>query len=113
MADTDPRFNAARTKTIIRDPRWSGPAISPGEMLVEEFLEPLGLEQTEVANRMRIPADRLDEIVLGKRRITSADARRLSRLLNTSPQFWTRLQADWDRHSRGRRSSAPRRVSTR
>ena len=69
---------------------------SPGEMLLEEFLEPLELKQTEAANQMRIPANRLDEIVLGKRRITASDAQRLSRLLDPSPQFCTRLQADWD-----------------
>lgn len=93
--DTDPRSDTGRVKTIAKDPRWPGPIVSPEEMLRAEFLEPLGLEQAEAANRMRIPANRLDEIVLGKRRVTAADARRLSRSLNTSPQFWTRLQADW------------------
>ena len=102
--DLDPRSDVGGTKTIARDPRWPEPAVSPGEMLREEFLVPLGIEQTEAANRMRIPASRLDEIVLGKRRAAIADARRLSRLLNTSPQFWMRLQADWDVHGRGCRS---------
>ena len=81
---------------IARDPDWPGPAISPGEMLLEEFLEPLG--RAEAAKRLGISANRLDEVVQGKRRITADTALRLSRLLQTSPQFWMRLQADWDLH---------------
>ena len=88
----------SESKTITRDPRWSGPAIPPGEMLLEEFLKPLGLRQTQAAERLGISANRLNEVVLGKRRITTDTALRLSRLLQTSPQFWMRLQADWDLH---------------
>ena len=84
------------SKTITRDPDWPGPAVAPGEMLLEEFLKPLGLRQTEAAQRLGISANRLNEVVLGKRRITADTALRLSRMLNTSPQFWMRLQADWD-----------------
>ena len=84
------------SKTIIRDPSWSGPAIPPGEMLFEEFLKPLELQQAQAAKQMGISANRLNEVVLGKRRITTDTALRLSRLLKTSPQFWMRLQADWD-----------------
>ena len=72
------------------------PPTHPGEMLLEEFLKPLGLRQTEAAQRLGISANRLNEVVLGKRRITADTALRLSRMLNTSPQFWMRLQADWD-----------------
>ena len=86
------------SKTITRDPDWSGPAISPGEMLREEFLRPLGLRQVDAAQRLGISANRLNEVVLGKRRITADTALRLSRMLDTSPQFWMRLQADWDLH---------------
>ena len=84
------------SKTIIRDPSWPGPAIPPGEMLLEEFIKPLGFHQTQVAKLLGISANRLNEVVLGKRRITADTALRLSRLLKTSPQFWMRLQADWD-----------------
>ena len=84
------------SKTIIRDPSWSGPAIPPGEMLLEEFLKPLGLRQAQAAKQLGISANRLNEVVLGKRRITADTGLRLSRLLKTSPQFWMRLQADWD-----------------
>lgn len=86
------------SKIITRDPRWLGPAIAPGEMLLEEFLKPLGIRQTEAARRLDISLNRLNEIVLGKRGITADTALRLARLLGTSPQFWMRLQADWDLH---------------
>jgi addiction module HigA family antidote len=84
------------SKTITRDPNWLGPAISPGEMLLEEFLKPMGIGQVEAARRLGISLNRLNEIVLGKRGITADTALRLGRLLKTSPQFWMRLQADWD-----------------
>ena len=67
-------------------------------MLLEEFLEPLGIGRSEAAKRLGISANRLDEVVQGKRRITADTALRLSRLLQTSPRFWMRLQADWDLH---------------
>ncbi len=86
------------SRTITRDPGWLGPAIPPGEMLLEEFLKPLGLGQLEAARRLRISLNRLNEIVLGKRGISADTALRLGRLLKTSPQFWMRLQADWDLH---------------
>ena len=94
------------SKTVNRDPDWAGPAISPGEMLLHEFLEPLGLRQSEVAQRLGISANRLNEVVRGKRRITADTALRLSRLLKTSPQFWMRLQADWDLHRAAQRAAS-------
>jgi antitoxin HigA-1 len=84
------------SKTITRDPNWLGPAIPPGEMLLEEFLKPMGIGQVEAARQLGISLNRLNEIVLGKRGITADTALRLGRLLKTSPQFWMRLQADWD-----------------
>ena len=84
------------SKTSTRDPNWLGPAIPPGEMLLEEFLKPMGLGQVEAARKLGISLNRLNEIVLGKRGITADTALRLGRLLKTSPQFWMRLQADWD-----------------
>jgi addiction module HigA family antidote len=56
------------------------------------------LGQVEAARRLEISLNRLNEIVLGKRSITADTALRLGRLLKTSPQFWMRLQADWDLH---------------
>jgi antitoxin HigA-1 len=84
------------SKTITRNPNWLGPAIPPGEMLLEEFLKPMGIGQVEAARQLGISLNRLNEIVLGKRGITADTALRLGRLLKTSPQFWMRLQADWD-----------------
>lgn len=81
-----------------RGRRWLGPAIAPGEILLEEFLKPLELGQVEAARQLDISLNRLNEIVLGKRGITADTALRLARLLKTSPQFWMRLQADWDLH---------------
>jgi antitoxin HigA-1 len=86
------------SKTITRDPNWLGPAIPPGEILLEEYLKPLGLGQVEAAQKLGISLNRLNEIVLGKRGITADTALRLSRLLKTSAQLWMRLQADWDLH---------------
>ena len=86
------------SKIITRDPNWLGPAIPPGEMLLEEFLKPLGLGQVDAARRLGISLNRLNEIVLGKRAVTADTALRLARLFKMSPQFWMRLQADWDLH---------------
>jgi addiction module HigA family antidote len=88
----------SRSKIITRDPNWLGPAIAPGEILLEEYLKPLGISQMEAARRLDISLNRLNEIVLGKRRITADTALRLGRFLKTSPQLWLRLQADWDLH---------------
>ena len=86
------------SRTITRDPSWLGPAIHPGEMLLEEYLKPLAVGQVEAARQLGVSLNRLNEIVLGKRGITADTALRLSRLLKTSPQLWMRLQADWDLH---------------
>lgn len=88
----------SESKTITRDPSWRGPTISPGEMLLEEFIKPLGLRQADAAKELGVSVNRLNEVVRGKRRITADTALRLSSLFNTSPQFWMRLQADWDLH---------------
>ena len=85
-------------RTITRKPDWLGPAIPPGEILLEEFLKPLGLGQVKAAEQLGVSLNRLNEIVLGKRGITADTALRLARLLKTSPQLWMRLQADWDLH---------------
>jgi addiction module HigA family antidote len=73
--------------------------------LLEEFLKPTGLGQVVAARRLGISLNRLNEIVLGKRGITADTALRLARLLKTSPQFWMRLQADWDLHQAIARSA--------
>ena len=94
------------SKTITRDPNWMGPAIPPGEILLEEYLKPLGMGQVEAARRLGVSLNRLNEIVLGKRGITADTALRLAELLNTSAQLWMRLQADWDLHQAIRRQAS-------
>ena len=81
-----------------RSPSWLGPAIPPGEVLLEEFIKPLRLRQADAAKELGVSVNRLNEVVRGKRRITADTALRLSGLFKTSPQFWMRLQADWDVH---------------
>jgi len=70
--------------------------IHPGEVLMEEFLEPMGLSQNRVALGIGVSPRRINEIVLGKRGITADTALRLGRYFGMSPQFWLRLQMDYD-----------------
>ena len=70
--------------------------IHPGEVLLEEFLKPMGLSQNRLALDISVPPRRINEIVLGKRRITVDTALRLARYFNMSPQFWLGLQMDYD-----------------
>jgi len=70
--------------------------VHPGEVLLEEFLKPMGLSQNRVALDIGVSARRINEIVLGKRRITADTALRLARFFGTSPQFWLGLQMDYD-----------------
>lgn len=70
--------------------------IHPGEILLKEFLEPMNLSQNRLALDIRVPARRINEIVLGKRRITADTALRLARYFNMTPQFWLGLQMDYD-----------------
>ena len=93
----------SRSRIITRDQNWLGPAIHPGEMLLEEYLKPLGVGQVEAAQKLGISLNRLNELVLGKRGITADTALRLAKFLKTSPQLWMRLQADWDLHQAMRR----------
>ena len=70
--------------------------VQPGEVLLEEFLKPLGLSQNRLALNIGVPPRRINEIVLGKRRVTAETALRLARYFDTTPQFWLGLQADYD-----------------
>lgn len=70
--------------------------VHPGEVLLEEFLKPLGISQNRLALSMRVPSRRINEIVLGKRGISADTALRLSRCLNTTPEFWMNLQNRYD-----------------
>jgi len=70
--------------------------IHPGEVLQAEFLEPMELSQNQLARNIGVPPRRINEIVLGKRRITADTALRLSRYFNMSAEFWMGLQMDFD-----------------
>jgi addiction module HigA family antidote len=70
--------------------------IHPGEILLEEFLEPLGISQYRLAKDISVPARRINEIVHGKRSITADTALRLSRYFGLSDRFWLNLQARYD-----------------
>jgi antitoxin HigA-1 len=70
--------------------------IHPGEVLLEEFLKPMGLSQNQLALSIRVPARRINEIVHGKRRVTADTALRLARYFGVSPEFWLGLQMDYD-----------------
>lgn len=70
--------------------------IHPGEVLLEEFIKPIGLSQNRIAGDIHVPPRRINEIVLGKRRITADTALRLGKYFGTSPQFWMGLQSDYD-----------------
>ena len=70
--------------------------IHPGEILMEEFLKPLGVTQYKLAKDIHVPARRINEIVHGKRSITADTALRLSRYFDLSERFWLNLQARYD-----------------
>ena len=70
--------------------------VTPGEILLEEFLKPMGISQYKLAQDISVPPRRINEIVLGKRAVTADTALRLSRYLGTSERFWLNLQARHD-----------------
>ena len=72
------------------------PPTHPGEMLAEEFLKPLGITQVQLAQMIKVPFQRVNLIVNGRRGITPDTALRLSHLFETSPDFWLNLQQAWD-----------------
>jgi addiction module HigA family antidote len=70
--------------------------IHPGKVLLEEFLKPMALSQNRLAIDIGVPARRINETVLGKRRVSADTALRLGRYFGMSPQFWLGLQMDYD-----------------
>jgi addiction module HigA family antidote len=75
------------------------PPVHPGEILLEEFLKPMGISQYRLAESIRVPARRINEIVLEKRGITAVTALRLSRFFGNSAQFWMNLQTRYELES--------------
>ncbi len=70
--------------------------VSPGEVLLEEFLEPMELSQNRLARGLGVSPRRINEIVHGKRRITADTALRLAKFFRMSPEFWLGLQMDYE-----------------
>jgi len=70
--------------------------VHPGEILLEEFLETLGVSQYQLAKEVGVPARRINEIVHGQRRVSADTALRLARYLGTSERFWLNLQSRYD-----------------
>ena len=70
--------------------------VHPGEVLLEEFLKPLGLSQHQLALDISVDSRRINEIVHGKRSVTADTALRLARYFETSPEFWLGLQSQYD-----------------
>ncbi|MDQ1548200.1 MAG: antitoxin HigA [Actinomycetota bacterium] len=85
--------NATRYAFRVRD---SHEPIHPGEILLDEFLNPMGITQYRLAQTIFVPARRINEIVHGKRAISPDTALRLSRALGTSDRFWMNLQSRYD-----------------
>jgi len=90
----------SRLSTTTRRVDSSGarrlPPVHPGEILLEEFLRPLGVSQYRVAKDTSVPPRRINEIVHGKRAITADTALRLARYFGTSERFWMNLQTRYD-----------------
>jgi addiction module HigA family antidote len=80
---------------MIRVPTHRAPT-HPGEMLLEEFLIPMGLTQQELAKAIRVPYQRVNELINGRRGMTPSTALRLEKFLGMSASFWLNLQLRWD-----------------
>lgn len=84
------------------------PPTHPGEMLLEEFLNPMGLSQRDVAEGIRVPYQRVNELVNGRRGITPSTAFRLAKFFGTTPDLWMNLQLRWDLyHAQESRGEGP------
>lgn len=80
---------------MIRIPTHRTPT-HPGEMLLEEFLLPIGMTQRELANSINVPYQRINEIINGKRGMTPSTALRLAKFFEVSADFWMNVQLRWD-----------------
>jgi antitoxin HigA-1 len=80
---------------MVRIPTHRQPT-HPGEMLLEEFLIPMGITQQELANAIHVPYQRINEIVRGRRGVTPSTALRLAKFFGVSADFWLNLQLRWD-----------------
>jgi addiction module HigA family antidote len=72
------------------------PPTHPGLMLLKEFLEPMGITQRELADKIHVPYQRVNELVNGRRGVSPSTALRLAKFFGVSPDFWLNLQLRWD-----------------
>jgi addiction module HigA family antidote len=82
------------------------PPTHPGEMLLEEFLKPLGMTQRKLAQQIGVSYPRVNELIHGKRGVTPDTALRLAQLFGVEPQFWLNLQMGWDLYQAAHSPSA-------
>ena len=80
---------------MVRIPTQRAPT-HPGEMLLEEFLIPMGVTQRQLADAIHVPYQRINELVNGRRGITPSTALRLAKFFGMSPDFWMNMQLRWD-----------------
>jgi antitoxin HigA-1 len=80
---------------MVRVPTSRTPT-HPGEMLLEEFLNPMGLTQRELADAIHVPYQRVNDLVNGRRGVTPSTALRLAKFFGMTPDFWMNLQLRWD-----------------
>ncbi len=80
---------------MVRIPTHRQPT-HPGEVLLEDFLEPLGLSQRDLAAGIRVPYQRVNELVNRRRGVSPSTALRLARFFGTTPDYWMNLQQRWD-----------------
>jgi addiction module HigA family antidote len=80
---------------MVRIPTHRTPT-HPGEILLEEFLTPMGISQRELADAIHVPYQRINELVNGRRGVTPSTALRLARFFGMTPDFWMNLQLRWD-----------------
>lgn len=85
------------------------PPVHPGDMLLEEFMKPLGLSMSELARRIDVPANRVSQLIQGKRAMTADTALRLEQYLRWPARMWMQIQAEYDLET-ARRAAAPKRI---
>ena len=91
---------------MVRIPTHRTP-IHPGEMLLEEFLNPMELSQRDLADGINVPYQRINELINGRRGITPSTALRLAKFFGMTPDFWMNMQQRWDLyHARAAEASA-------
>ena len=99
---------AARRSLVARRLPTEVPPVHPGEMLLEEFLKPLGISQSAFAIQLGVSFPRLNEIIREKRSVTADTALRLAQVTGMSADFWLGLQLDWDLWHALRSKDVPR-----